>query len=84
MPVFFRLTTRLLAFVALLGATATFAHTGSTAYIETTSNDSDVALTWRIALRDLDLLVELDADRNGTLSWDEVQARAAAVQAFAA
>ena len=81
---FFRLTTRLLAFVALLGATAASAHTGSTAYIETTSNDSDVALTWRIALRDLDLLVELDADRNGTLSWDEVQARAAAVQAFAA
>jgi hypothetical protein len=84
MPMFFRWSARLLSLVALLCATAAPAHTGSTAYIETTSTGSDIALTWRVALRDLDLLVELDADRSGTLAWDEVQARAAAVQAFAA
>lgn len=69
--------------VALCCAATAWAHTGSIAYIETATSDTDVRLTWRVALRDLDLLVDVDADRNGLLTWEEVQARAAAVQAFA-
>ena len=68
---------------ALCAAPAALAHTGSTAYIEAAPGDTAVTLTWRVALRDLDLLVDLDADRNGTLSWNEVQARESTVQAFA-
>jgi hypothetical protein len=38
---------------------------------------------WRIALRDLDALLDLDADADGRLTWGEVADRAADIQALA-
>jgi hypothetical protein len=38
---------------------------------------------WDIALRDLDFVLQLDADRNGHLTWGEVRARQAAITAYA-
>ncbi len=74
----------LLLFCLALLASVAGAHTGSTAYIDVTTAQDALSATWRISLRDLDLLVDLDADKNGTLTWDEVQTGAGAVQALAA
>jgi hypothetical protein len=72
-----------LAVLVALCAGASFAHTGSTAYLDTQTADGNVTITWRIALRDLDLIADIDADKNGTLSAEELAAGAAAVQSLA-
>lgn len=72
------------AALALLGSAA-HAHSTSTAYLEV---DASVAgaptLQWRIALRDLDALLDLDANADGHLIWSEVADRAADINALAA
>ncbi len=68
--------------VALWGTSAN-AHTGSTAYIEVTTSENAMSATWRLTLRDLDLLVDIDTNQDGTLTWPEVQAAADVVQALA-
>lgn len=59
------------------------AHSASTAYLEVEPTGQGAALQWRIALRDLDALLDLDADRDGRLTWGEVIDRADAIDALA-
>ena len=69
----------LFALLTALAAVATpaHAHSASTSYlaIEPARADS-IDLTWRLALRDLDALLELDANADGRLTWGEVDDRA--------
>jgi hypothetical protein len=65
-------------FVALLLAAPARAHTSSTSYLEVGPMEGGaIALTWRVALRDLDALLDLDADGDGALTWGEVDDRRA-------
>lgn len=59
------------------------AHSASTAYLSVESSERGVELQWRIALRDLDALLDLDADGDGRLTWGEVADRAADIDALA-
>ncbi|MFN3564904.1 MAG: HupE/UreJ family protein [Burkholderiaceae bacterium] len=59
------------------------AHSASTAYLRVEPDERGVELQWRIALRDLDLLLDLDADGDGRLTWGEVLDRSAAIDALA-
>ena len=69
---------------ALLGGAAVDAHSTSTAYLEVDASASAApALQWRIALRDLDALLDLDANGDGQLVWAEVADRAADINALA-
>ena len=69
---------------SLLG-TAVHAHPTSTAYLEVgASAPATPTLQWRIALRDLDALLDLDTDGDGQLVWAEVADRAADINALAA
>ncbi|MEQ1880634.1 MAG: HupE/UreJ family protein [Burkholderiales bacterium] len=53
---------------------AGLAHTSSTAYLHIDASvGTAVPLTWRIALRDLDALLDLDANLDGRLTWGEVE-----------
>jgi hypothetical protein len=53
-----------------------FAHSASSSYLAIDPPlGREVAFTWRIALRDVDALLDLDADRNGRLTWAEVDDR---------
>ena len=73
-------------FVALssLGFDA-YAHSTSTAYLEVdASAPSAPTLQWRIALRDLDALLDIDTNGDGQLIWGEVADRAADVMTLAA
>ena len=54
-----------------------FAHSASSSYLAIDPPlGREVAFTWRIALRDVDALLDLDADGNGRLTWAEVEDRA--------
>ena len=70
--------TRVLAALLLLGiAGVASAHKPSDSYLtlSTRSGESTVAGQWDIALRDLDLALNLDADRDGAITWREVRTR---------
>jgi hypothetical protein len=70
--------TRVVAALLLLGlAGVASAHKPSDSYLtlSTLSGESTVAGQWDIALRDLDLALDLDADRDGAITWREVRTR---------
>lgn len=73
-----------LLLLALLPA-AGFAHKGSDSYL-TLDLAPDGRLTgrWDLALRDLDLLLPLDADQDRRLTWGEVRRGSDAIRALAA
>jgi hypothetical protein len=67
----------------LLPATAAWAHKASDAYLQLTGTDSGFAVRLDVALRDLDAVVDIDADGNGQLTWGEVRAAWPAIVAYA-
>lgn len=64
-------------FAVLAGVFASaIAHSASTSYLAIeTAQDREVSFSLRIALRDADALLDLDADRDGRLTWGEVEDR---------
>jgi hypothetical protein len=53
------------------------AHSASTSYLKfEAAHGNEVAFNWRIALRDVDALLDLDANHDGRLTWGEVDDRA--------
>ncbi len=75
----------LLLLFALVAADASHAHSASTSYLQIGAvNGGEVSLAWRIALRDVDALLDLDADRDGRLTWGEVEDRASDIVHLAA
>lgn len=77
------LLSALLPAVLLTSAPPASAHSASTAYLDVARDGTATTLHWRVALRDLDLLLDLDADRDGRLQWREVAARSADLVALA-
>ena len=71
--------------VVSLYVSAVSAHSTSTAYLEVdAASPNTPALQWRIALRDLDALLDLDANGDGRLIWSEVADRASDINTLAA
>jgi hypothetical protein len=68
---------------AALAASPALAHKSSEAFLELRPQSGNVAARWDIALRDLDLLLDLDADGDGSLQWGEVKRRKAALADYA-
>jgi hypothetical protein len=59
------------------------AHTQSTAFLNIHATGKEFFGQWHIALRDLEDCVGLDADDDGTITWEELRSRRAAVEAYA-
>ncbi|MEZ2294776.1 HupE/UreJ family protein [Variovorax sp. RCC_210] len=79
----------LLILAALLfGAAPAHAHKASDAYLQlhrsggTVNTIDTVDVRWDIALRDLDALLELDANADRKLSWGEVRTRLPDIRAY--
>ena len=73
-----------LLFLLALAAQTVSAHTSSTAYLEVKADEhTTAALRWRVALRDLDALLDLDANSDQRLTWGEVTDRSADIVALA-
>jgi hypothetical protein len=78
---------------ALLGVTLTlvivllspraFAHKPSDSYLTLAVDGSVVHERWDIAIRDLDYVLDLDANGNGSITWAEVRDRQAEIVAYA-
>jgi len=75
---------RILAAALLWSVTAlAFAHGSSTAYLTLQpSADAEVRGVYRIALRDADALLDLDANADAVLTWGEVEDRGADLRAL--
>lgn len=65
-----------------IGAGPALAHKGSDAYLDLQDSQGGVQATLSVALKDLDLLLPLDADADGLVTWGEVQAATPAVLAL--
>lgn len=65
----------LTAWLALACATAAQAHSSSNAYIALQSGENALLLRTDVHLRDADLLLDLDTDRDGSVRWSEVTPR---------
>ena len=68
--------------LAAIAATAQ-AHKSSDAYLQLDARPGALALRWDIALRDLDVALDLDADADGRLTWGEIKAAWPRIEAYA-
>jgi hypothetical protein len=74
---------RFLLCAALLLCGAAHAHKPSDSYLTLRVEDSAVRGQWDIALRDLEFALGLDADGNGEITWGELKAKRAPIEAYA-
>ena len=64
-------------------ATPVIAHKASDSYLVLKVAGQDVSGQWDIALRDIDFAIGLDANGDGDITWGEVRARHADIDAWA-
>lgn len=72
-----------LAALLLLASGAAFPHKPSDSYLALAVEGRRVQVQWDIALRDLDLVVGLDGNGDGAITWGEVRARHGDIAAYA-
>ena len=59
------------------------AHKSSASYLQVDARPGALALRWDIALRDLDVALDLDADADGKLTWGEIRTAWPRIEAYA-
>jgi hypothetical protein len=59
------------------------AHKASDSYLQLTAAPAQLDVRWDIALRDLDVALDLDSDADGKLTWGEVRAAWPRIEAYA-
>jgi hypothetical protein len=59
------------------------AHKASDSYLQLTAGATRLEVRWDIALRDLDVALDLDSDADGKLTWGEVRAAWPRIEAYA-
>ena len=69
--------------LALFCATVAQAHKPSDSYLVVSVEQNVVRGQWDIALRDLDFAIGLDSNGNGEITWGELRARHADIDAYA-
>ena len=75
---------RLLVLCSLLVASnVASAHKSSDSYLQLDAAPGALAVRWDIALRDLDIALDLDTDDDGRLTWGEVKAAWPRIESYA-
>ena len=64
-------------------AVAAQAHKSSDSYLQLDARPGALAVRWDIALRDLDVALDLDADADGKLTWGEIKTAWPRIEAYA-
>jgi hypothetical protein len=59
------------------------AHKPSDSYLRIRSGEEQLSAQWDISLKDLELLIGLDSNRNGEITWGELKAHEQAIAAHA-
>jgi hypothetical protein len=78
-----RILPKILACAILAGiaiALPASAHKASDSYLHLDPTQNGIAVSWEVALRDLDAVMDLDANHDGKLSWGEVEDRRADIE----
>ncbi len=70
-----------IALVALGGLVE--AHKSSDSYLQLDAKPGALTVRWDIALRDLDIALDLDADGDGQLTWGEIKAAWPRIESYA-
>jgi hypothetical protein len=78
-----RLLLRTGLILCLSWSSAALAHKSSDSYLHLTAQGEEVLVQWDIALRDLDAVLDLDANADGQLSWGEVRQRQQQISEYA-
>jgi len=73
----------LVALALLLAASLAGAHKASDSYLQITAAPGQLDVRWDIALRDLDVAVDLDSDADGKLTWGEVRTAWPRIEGYA-
>ncbi len=68
--------------LALVASTA-FAHKSSDSYLQIDVAPGKLAVRWDIALRDLDIALDLDTDGDGKLTWGEIKSAWPRIESYA-
>jgi HupE / UreJ protein len=68
--------------LATFGAAAQ-AHKSSDSYLQIEATANAVSVRWDIALRDLDVALDLDTDDNGMLTWGEIKSAWPRIETYA-
>jgi hypothetical protein len=64
-------------------ASAAVAHKSSDSYLQIDAAPGQLAVRWDIALRDLDIAIDLDTDGDGKLTWGEVKSAWPRIESYA-
>jgi hypothetical protein len=73
-----------LAALGLVALSASaFAHKSSDSYLQIDAAPDKLAVRWDIALRDLDIAIDLDTDGDGKLTWGEVKSAWPRIESYA-
>ena len=67
----------------LVSSSAALAHKASDSYLALKVEGAKIQGQWDIALRDLDFAIGLDTNGDGEITWGELRARHAAIDAYA-
>src|SRR6185295_20095310 len=59
------------------------AHKSSDSYLQLDARPGALAVRWDIALRDLDIALDIDADADGKLTWGEIKAAWPRIESYA-
>ncbi len=73
----------LVAAALALCAVAAHAHKASDSYLQIAAAPGKLDVRWDIALRDLDVALDLDSDADGKLTWGEVRTAWPRIEAYA-
>ena len=73
----------ILALAILLVAASVFAHEPSKSYLNLTLDSNELSGQWDIRLRDLQLVVPLDLDTDGIVTFEKLHARYPAIATYA-
>lgn len=73
-----------LALVSLLFGSVVWAHSSSNSYLTLSMPSQQLTLRADLHVRDLDLIFDLDRDRDGQVTWAETQARSTELTAWLA
>ena len=78
-----RVLVNLIAAATLLLSTSAFAHKPSDSYLNLRVDGEKIGGHWDIALRDLNVVLDLDANQDSRIDWGEVQSKLAEIDAYA-
>ncbi|MBI3876395.1 MAG: HupE/UreJ family protein [Verrucomicrobia bacterium] len=78
-----RVFRKLFCLLALLCAHDAFAHRPGESYLSLKLEETRLVGQWDLSLRDLDAVIDLDENGDGSVTWDELRSRQRAIAAYA-